>query len=480
MTNDTQSGDKRLPPLALRANNFISTIVNTLPYQRDFFGAIQRQFDLYGDIYTIEMMGAKQVLIRHPDHIYTVTVKHADKYHKDNTYKHPTKGLAKFLGTGLLVSDGEFWKRQRKLMAPAFHHKRIANYADTMVELTQQRIDEWHAAIRANGGSPTRIDVDEAMMRATLDIVAKTLFTFDVQNDAAKVATVMNAIQEFSADMVGQMLPEWIPLPRRAREAQAVRDLDSIVYRAINQHKTLREDNGDLLYMLLNARDEDGTGMSDKQIRDEVVTLFLAGHETTANTLNWTWVLLAQHPEVEAKLHEELDTVLAGHAPTMDDLKNLPYTARVIKESMRLYPPAFGFSRVAIEDTTIGDYDIPKGTVIMVLDWATHRDPRWYPDPLAFKPERWTPEFEESLPKMAYLPFGGGPRVCIGSAFAQMEAQILLAMLASQFKLRLEPGQIVKPDPLLTLRPKGGLPMLVEARARRIAPQPSPVLEAVI
>ena len=257
-----------------------------------------------------------------------------------------------------------------------------------------------------------------------------------------------------------------MPTPQKFRADRAVRELDRIVYGMINERRASGEDKGDLLSMLLLAEDEDGSRMSDKQARDEAVTLFLAGHETTANALNWTWYLLAQHPEVEAKLHDELDTVLAGQPPTLDDLKRLPYTEMVMKESMRLYPPAWSFSREALEDIQLGDYTVPKGSVVAILGYLTHRDPRWWDAPEAFMPERFSEENEANIPRYVYIPFGGGPRICIGNSFAMMEARLLLATIASRYRLALSPGQKVEPQPLITLNPKNGLPMTLRVRER--------------
>ncbi|MDX2163719.1 MAG: cytochrome P450 [bacterium] len=453
----------RLPPGPPPIRNPLSLLRFMLAFQGDFFGIIDGGFDQYGDSVTFEAMGSRTVILRHPEHIHEVTTRQADKFHKEwAAYKDPKKGMAKFLGNGLLTSDGEFWKRQRKLMSPAFHYRRIASYGEIMTAEADGLIREW--------AHKRETDVDHDMMRATLSIVARSLFHSDMSDaDVRRIGGGMDVLQQFSSNPVAALLPAWVPLPSRQREAQALRDLDEVVYRVIAQHRAMGGDNGDLLWMLLDARDDDGRGMTDQQIRDELVTLFLAGHDTTANTLNWTWVLLAQHPEKEAKLHAELDRVLAGRTPTLADLKQLPYTDQVIKESMRLYPPAFTFSRQATADVQVGGYDLPKDTVVTVMSYAVHRDARWYPDPLKFEPERWTPEFESSLPKGAYIPFGGGPRICIGFNFALMEAQILLAALASRYQLRLK-GAAPTPDPLLTLRPKGGLHMQVIPRTPQYVP----------
>lgn len=442
-----------------RVSNVLSAMPIVLAYRREFFAQMRRDFDRFGDMYIVKVGDVQQVILRHPDHIHELTTRQADKFHKDATYTDPHKGLAKFLGNGLINSDGEFWKRQRKLMSPAFHHRRIIGYVDIITDEAVRLVEKWH-------GDSRSIDVDHDMMRATLTIVAKALFKTDMHDDDVnRIGASMTTIQEFSGDVIKDLLPSWLPTLAKTREARAIRELDDVVYRVIAEHRAIGTDNGDLLWMLLDARDEDGNGMTDRQIRDELVTLFLAGHETTANTLNWAWVLLAQHPDQEAALHTELDTVLGGRLPTMEDLKRLPYTEQVIKEAMRLYPPAYGFGRVALEAVQIGGYTIPKGATVSAVSWETHRDERWYPDAAAFQPERWTPEIETNLPKGAYIPFGGGPRICIGLNFAMMEAQLLLATLASRYSLRLIDAA-PEPDALLTLRPKGGLTMRVIPRER--------------
>ncbi len=437
--------------------NPLSAIFMMNGYMRHFLERVEQDFARFGDLFSFEIGGQQMLMLCDPDMIHEITTRQASQFVKDATYTDPRRGLAYFLRNGLLISDGEFWRRQRKLMSPAFHHKRLMSYGEIIVRESVRVIDQWRGVSEA--------DVDADMMHATLDIVAKALFSSDMNDaDVQRIGAAMTSIQAFSADQTQQILPQWIPLPSRMAQRKHIAALDEIVYRVIAEHRAMGDDNGDLLWMLLNARDEDGNGMTDRQLRDELVTLFLAGHETTANTLNWVWVLLAQNPQVEARLHEELDRVLGGRLPTLDDLKSLTYTEQVIKEAMRLYPPAFVFSRMPVEDMELGGYPIKKGAQITVMSWSVHRDARWYPDPLAFKPERWTPDFEASLPKGAYIPFGGGPRICIGMNFALMEANLLLAALASRYQLRLI-GDAPAPLPQLTLRPKGGLHMRITPRA---------------
>ncbi len=446
------------PPGPKVPQNIFETLQLMRHFQNDLLGFVTRNFAQYGSIWKIEAGNEVQFMISEPDLIQEVTVKQADKFHKSADYTNPDKGLSRFLGSGLLTNDGDFWKRQRKLVAPAFHTKRIEAYAQSMIDSTQAMLDRWQGQ--------SQLDIDDEMMRVTLQIVVKTLFNVDISQDAKRIGDAMTALQEMvgNNDIVEALLPAWIPTPQRFRSRRAVRDLDDIVYRLIADWRKIGEDHGDLLSMLLLARDDEDNGMTDKQVRDEAVTLFLAGHDTTANTLNWTWYLLAQNPDIEAKLHAEIDTVLNGSTPTLADLRRLPYAEMVIKESMRLFPPAYFYGRVAIDDVQLGSYSVAKGTGIGISSYSVHRDPRWWDEPLAFRPERFSPENTDSIRKYSYIPFGAGPRVCIGNSFAMMEAHLMLVLIAQRYKLHLSAGQIVEPSPLLTMRPKGGLHMHLEAR----------------
>jgi cytochrome P450 len=454
-----------LPPGPKAPKNIIETVQLIRKFQTDLLGFTSRNFAKYGGIWKIEAGEEMQYMISEPDLIQEVIVKQADKFNKSSDYKNTEKGLARFLGNGLVTSDGDFWKRQRKLVAPAFHTKRIEAYAQSMIDATQEMLERWK-------GHST-LDIDDEMMRVTLQIVVKTLFNKDISAEAKRIGDAMSALQELVGNnsMVESFLPIWIPTPQRARSKKAVHDLDEIVYRLIADWRKEGVDNGDLLSMLLLTRDDDGNGMSDKQVRDEAVTLFLAGHDTTANTLNWTWYLLAQNPDVEAKLHDEIDTVLAGSIPTLADLRRLPYSEMVIKESMRLFPPAYFFGRVAIEDVQLGDFHAAKGTGIGISSYAVQRDARWWDEPEAFRPERFSPENAEHIRKYSYIPFGGGPRVCIGNSFAMMEAHLLLVMIAQRYQMRLSAGQVVTPNPLLTMKPKGGLHMRLQERVMQRVPE---------
>jgi cytochrome P450 len=420
----------------------------------------------YGDIVHMRMAHLHVYLMGHPDFVREVLVSKSKSFEKaslDRTI------LGKFLGNGLLTSEGNFHRRQRRLAQPAFHMKRIQTYAEVMVDYTKDMLDMWQP-------DETR-DIAEDMIQLTMHIVSKTLFDADKvtanEATAGSVGDAIHVLQEVSNHDYsrGFSLPNWIPIKDNRRRNKAVKAYNETVEKIIAERRATAvngelQDTGDLLSMLmLSIDEEDGSTMEDRQLRDEVATLFAAGHETTSNALTWTWYLLSQNPDVEAKLHKELDTVLNGRFPTLDDLRNLPYTAQVIKESMRLYPPAWILNgRVAIEDVEIGGYTIPKGSIIFISPYVMHRLPQYFPDPEQFDPDRWTPEMEKELPKFAYIPFGGGARVCIGNVFAQMEAQLILATIAQQYSLRLQPNFEVVKNPQITMSPLNGLLMQLSQR----------------
>lgn len=438
----------------------ITGVRETLQMVREFsrnpLARLMRLHDDYGDTVKISAGGISNIFTRDPEVMHEVMVKQAAHFGKDKDYTDPQKGMALFLGNGLLTSNGDFWRRQRKLVAPALHTRRIENYAQTISDYTVQGMADWRDG--------ERFDISAQMKHITLRIVGKSLFNAEVAEEAEMVAEGMDVFQDLMMNMSLGMLPAWIPTPLRLRARRAKGNLDQMVYRLINERRASDQDTGDLLSMLLMAETEDGERMSDAQARDEIVTLFLAGHETTANTLNWTWMLLAQHPEVEARFHAELDSVLGGRTPTLADLKTLPYTEMVIKESLRLYPPAWSYSRMALKDVEIAGYSVAAGTTVGINAYAAHRNPALWEDAESFIPERFDAESADQIPRYAYVPFGGGPRICIGSAFAMMEAQLMLATLAGRYRLLLAPGQTVEMLPLITLNPKGGLPMSVQLR----------------
>jgi cytochrome P450 len=434
-------------------------VLGSLAYYLNFltnpFGFVASRFAQYGDIYYAPSIDGGLYAIRHPDHLQEVLVTRAASFEK----KHSAfRRLAEVLGDGLLNSDGDRWRRHRRMIQPAFSTARVAGYAASMV-------DETMSALHRFADGETR-DLDHDMMELTLRVVNRALFSHDAGGDTATVSRAMTAFQE---RLTGpELVPRWVPWPRRRRTEQAIEDLDRIVYGLIAARRAQEKapDPPDLLHMLVTAIDEEGDHqkLTEKEVRDELVTLLLAGHETTSNALTWTWYLLAQHPDAEAKLHHELDTVLGGRPPTLADLERLPYTEQVIKEAMRLYPPVFMVARMAREDTEIGGYPVPKGSEVVLWIYQAHHDARWFPEPESFRPERFAPGEEAKLPKLAYAPFGAGPRACIGKSFAAIEARLILAAMAQRFRFTLAPGHVVEQAPRITLGPKNGMKMVVHRR----------------
>ncbi|MCS6925788.1 MAG: cytochrome P450 [Candidatus Binatia bacterium] len=424
-------------------------------FRRDPLRFLQESARRYGDLVHFTIASQHVFLLNHPAYIQDVLVTHHRNFVKG-------RGLERakdFLGEGLLTSEGELHRRQRRLVQPAFHRQRIAAYGAVMVE--------YAARTRARWQEGARIDIAQEMMRLTLAVVTKTLFDAEVEAEASAVGAAITTLMEGWPRLMSPFYPVWkrLPLPSTRRLAEAGARLDAIIHQIISERRRSGADRGDLLSMLLLAQDEEGGGgMTDKQVRDEAMTLFLAGHETTANALTWTWYLLSQHPQVDAQLYAELDRVLAGRLPTADDVPQLPYTRMVFAESMRLYPPAWVLGRRALEAYEIPPYTIPANALLLMSPYVVHRDPRYFSDPDRFDPQRWTPEAQAERPKFAYFPFGGGPRQCIGEAFAWMEGVLLLATIAQRWRLRLVPGHPVVPHPLVTLRPKYGMPMIGERR----------------
>lgn len=409
----------------------------------------------YGDLTHLKFMKYNGYQINHPDLLRQVLTTDNAIWHKSVIYK---RMLKDYLGDGILSVDGEYWRTQRKLMQPAFHVKRVGAYADTMVEYALHMLDGWQdGEVR---------DVAEDLMAVTLNIVGKTLFNSDFRTESERVAEALEFMLENIITASQQIihLPEWIPTPTKYRKQRTIEMLDAVVMPIITARRQSNEDTGDLLSMLMLAQDEDGNGMTDKQLRDEAMTIVLAGHETTANALTWTLYLLSQNPDIYEQLQTEIDTVLSSRPATMADLRDLPYAEKVIKESMRLLPPVWSLGRQARQDTELGGYAIPKYSTAIIPIWSVHRDARWYPNPQRFDPDRWTEENEANRPRYAYLPFGAGPRVCIGNSFAMMEAVLLLATILQQVRVSLVDGHPVEPEPLITLRPKYGMKMHIERR----------------
>ena len=425
-------------------------------FNRDQLGFIERTREEYGDIVWMRFLYVPALFLYHPDEVEYVLVTNARNFIKSMSLR--SNFFQRLVGNGLLTSQGEEWKRQRRLSQPAFHRERVASYAQVMVDYTKRLTAKWIEGENR--------DVHPDMMRLTLEIVVQCLFSADVSTDVDEVgATLKELVKPFASQAtLGWILNNRLPTPAHLRFHGLAKKIDKVVYRIISEHRGSGEDRGDLLSMLLAARDEDGSQMSDRQLRDEVMTLFLAGHETTALTLAWSWYLLGKHPEAEQKFHAELDEVLSGRAPTMADLPRLKFTEQIAKECMRLYPPAFGLGREAIHDCDIGGYRVPKGTQVFMFQWATQRDARFYDQPNEFRPERWTEDFIEHLPKYAYFPFGGGPRVCIGASFAMMEIILCLATIGQKFRLEIDRDHPVSIYPAMSLRPKDGIKVVIRNR----------------
>lgn len=410
----------------------------------------------YGDVSRFRLGSVFVYLVNDPELIRSVLVTRADAYHKGRALERARR----LLGEGLLTSEESVHLRQRRLMQPAFHRERISGYGETMVRYAERATERWKAG--------ETIDVHREMVGLTLAIVGKTLFDADVEGEADEIGGALTEVMELFQRLLmvpfGELL-EKLPLPSTRRFERARGRLDATIGRMIAERRRNPRDRTDLLTLLILAQDTegDGGGMSDAQLRDEAMTIFLAGHETTANALTWTWHLLSQNPEVEARLHEELDRVLGERAPGVSDLPRLRYTEMVLSEAMRLYPPAWIVGRRAVVDHELGGYRIPAGSILLLSQWITHRDPRFFPDPLRFDPMRFTPEANAARPKFAYFPFGGGPRVCIGEGFAWMEGVLLLATIARRWRFS-RADSAVTPAALITLRPKGGLPMRIDRR----------------
>jgi cytochrome P450 len=426
---------------------------------RDPLTFLQEVARTYGDIAHITAAGDDLVVLNHPQMVKDVLVTNQRNFRKGRGLERARK----LLGDGLLTGEGATHLRQRRLIQPAFHKERIASYSAAMTEYADRLRRRW-----TDGAT---LDVAEEMTRLTLGIVGRTLFNADVEAQARDVGLALNEVMN---SFWTTMLPfadllEKFPIPalRRARAARA--RLDQIIYDLIAERRRTPGDRGDLLSMLLMVQDEEqgGRGMTDEQVRDEAMTIFLAGHETTANALAWTWYLLSGAPEVESRLHDEVDRVLGERLPTVGDLQRLTFVEQVLTESMRLYPPAWIIGRRAIEAYPVGGYVLPPRTIVLLSPWLTQRDARFFPNPDRFDPARWTAGFRQALPPFAYFPFGGGARRCIGESFAWTELLLVTATIAQHWRLRLAPGHVVAPRPVVTLRLKHGLRMTLERRAGR-------------
>jgi cytochrome P450 len=406
-----------------------------------FFLTLTRQ---YGDVVRYRAAPEPAYLVNHPDDIKQVLVLNNHNYTKETYINHMFKSA---VADGLLTSEGEVWRQQRRLIQPAFHRQRIANLGGLVVEETGKRIAKW--AELSNKGQA--IDIASEMSTLTLSITGKALFGVDLGSRAGSVGQAV--------DMAANLLEK----PRHARFQEAFDFVDRIVYGIIEERRKSNIDTGDVLSLLLQARDEEtGQGMSDQQLRDQVITLLLAGYDTTASAITWTWYLLSQNPSIADKLHAEVDRVLAGRLPEYEDLSDMPYNHMVFEEALRYYPPAWILGRKALEDDELGGYDIPAGTIIAISPYAVHRHKDFWEDPEKFDPERFSPERSDGRHHFAYLPFGAGPRQCIGNNFALMEAGLIIATIAQKYRLTLVPGQTVQPEPIFILRPPRQLMMALQ------------------
>jgi cytochrome P450 len=422
----------------------------------DWLGFYNRCAEEYGDVVRIHLAHVPVYLLAHPRDIETVLATNAGNFTKSADYR----ALARVLGNGLLTSEGEFWKRQRSLIQPAFHRQNILAYAAVMTRAAGCMLDSWQEKRERN--------IHQDLMRVTLEIVAQCLFGAEVAGAAERVGKAMEVVTErfITNASLAMLFPFDIPVRFARGEWRAIRELNKIIGGIIRERSSSDQPREDLLDMLLRARDADGNPMSAGQVRDEAMTLFLAGHETTAIALSWACYLIAQNPHVDAKLAEELHVVLGGRVPTPEDLPRLRYTEMVLKEAMRLYPAVWGIGRRALQDCELGGYRVPAGSNIFILQWRTQRDPRFFPDPERFDPERWRedPVRSGKIPRFTYFPFGAGPRVCVGASFAMMEATLLLAMIQQRFHLKTVAGHPIELFASVTLRPKHGIRVIPQRR----------------
>jgi cytochrome P450 len=428
-------------------------------FRRDFLGFLVQMANTYGDIAHFRFGLQPLYLVSHPDYIQEVLVTQHHSLPKTWILE-----LARdALGNGMLTSNGEYHRRQRKLIKPVLHKHRIPDYAETMVCLADRTATDWQ-----NGAT---IDMAHEMMRLTLAVVSQTLFSSDLDETATEIGQSISEMAEMYerakspfADQINR-LPF---LPSNRRFKRALGRLDAAIHRIIDRRRRSGETPDDLLTLLLAARnEEDGSPLTDQQVRDEALAVFLAGQETTSDVLAWTWYLLSQHPEAEAEFHRELDVVLDGRLPDPRDLERLAYTRNMLTETMRLYPPGYVLPRRAAEPCSVGPYTVPPGAILLTNIYRVHRDPRFYDDPERFNPNRWTQEMKQRLPRFAFCPFGGGPHACLGDYFAWADAMLLMAVLGLRWKASLIPGSPVAPRPLVNLRPRYGIPMKLTRRKDR-------------
>jgi cytochrome P450 len=412
-----------------------------------FYTAMAQRF---GDVFRWDIGRFTIHLVSHPDLVRRVLQDHVQNYPRSRFYN-----LVRLVtGDGLVVSEGQKWQRRRKLLQPAFHRQRIAALDTLMTSAIGQMLDQWEHYAQTSSA----VDIGREMMRLALRIVGEALFSRDISDQSDEFGRAVNVSMEYINYRIRHLLapPQLVPTPRNLRFRHAKGTVDRLINDMIRERRLDGSTpKGDLLGLLLSARDEErNESLTDQQVRDEAVTFLGAGHETTAVSLTWTWYLLSRHPEVERRLRVEIEQVLGGRRPTVDDLPRLSLTRRVVEESMRLYPPVWMMSRGVLHDDSLGGYHIPAGSMVLVSQYVTHRHPQFWPNPEGFDPDRFCPELSADRPRFAYFPFAGGPHSCIGAEFAMMEAVLAVAMTMQRYKLELVPGHPVVPDPIFTLRPK--------------------------
>jgi cytochrome P450 len=408
----------------------------------------------FGDLVRFRFGWLEYYLINDAVAAHRVLVENAKAYRKSPNYR----GLKVMLGEGLLTSEGDFWRRQRKLAQPAFHREKLAGFARTMAGCTEELLERWKTDVAPKG---VPVDIHAEMNRLTFRVVGKTLLGADLEHDAGEFGASLNIALVWANQYVESVVrvPPWVPTPKNVRFRKAQRTIEGVVGRVVAERRANPRDEGDLLGMFMSVRDADtGETMNDRQLMDELLTMTLAGHETTANALAFTFYLLSKHPDVARKLRAEAAAVLAGRTPQLEDLSRMPFTRAVVEEALRLYPPAWVMERQATEDDEVLGHRVPKGAIVGISPYVIHRNPRYWSNPEGFDPDRFAAP-DARRPKLAYLPFGGGPRTCIGNAFAMMELQIIVPMIMQKFSLDLVPGFRLDLDPSVTLRPKRGVPM---------------------
>lgn len=432
-------------------------LVGILPkFAADPLNFLLQQSQTHGDVFRLDLGNRQFLFVNHPDAAKHVMVDNNKNYRKGY-------GKLPLLGNGLVTSEGDFWRRQRRLMQPAFHRERIAGLASAMTDEAAKMLARWQP--HAERGE--LLDAYDEMLHATMAVITRTMFGADVEQYYDVLSPSFTAALEFLNQRMFSpvQIPESWPTPVNMRYREAQAKIDEVVYRTIADRRSGKTQGDDLLDMLLKARDEEtGEGMSDEQLHDEVTTIYFAGHETTAATLSWTWYLLSKNPDTERRVHDEVARVVGDGIPTPAHVAQFDLVRRVIEEAMRLYPPAWMFTRTANADDVVNGYRVPKDAIVMISPYVMHRDARWWDNPEGFDPERFTPERSAERPKTAYIPFAAGPRMCIGNQFSMMEAQLIVAMVVQKYRLHLVPGQKVEAKPMATLRPSPGMLMRLQPR----------------